>query len=109
MATIINEASTCEVTARFYDSGNSPVVPDTVRYLIRDVTNDRIVKDWTSTASGTVISIDISASDNEVHESHRRRTRFEKRVVTVQANAGQASQRSDEIEYWIKNLHGIED
>jgi hypothetical protein len=109
MATIINEASTCEVTARFYDSGNSPVVPDTVRYLIRDVTNGRVVKDWTSVTPSAVMTISIAASDNEVYQSHRRRTRFERRVVTLQANAGQASQESEEGEYWIKNLHGIED
>jgi hypothetical protein len=108
MAKIINEASTCEVTARFYDSGNSNTAPDAVRYLIRDLTNDRIVKDWTSIDPLAEVTIDIDASDNEIYANSRRRQRFEKRVVTVQANPGDASQRSEEIEYWIKNLHGIE-
>jgi hypothetical protein len=106
MAKIIKEASTCTVTARFYDTGNANTAPGTVRYLIRDLTNDRVVKDWTSVGSAATVSIRISAQDNEIYRSRRPKL-YEKRVVVIQADAGEANQHTDEEEYWIYNLSGL--
>jgi hypothetical protein len=107
MTIYVNESSTATVRAKFFDDANDPFAPSTVRYLIRDITNDRVVRDWTNLFPAAVIDIEIPASDNELYEHTSKRKRFEKRVVTVQGNVGEASQRTNEIEYWVRNLAGI--
>lgn len=103
----VNEASTCTVRARFYNNSNDLAVPESARYSIRDLTNDRIVRDWTSVTVNSQIDIEVSAEDNLCFTNNRRPKRFEERVVTVQVNAGQDSQRTAEVKYWIRNLAGV--
>lgn len=107
MPNYVNESSAMTVRARFFSEGGSLVAPTTARYLIRDVTNDREVRSWTALSPAATIDIPITASDNDLYESPRRERRFEKRVVTVQADQGTATQRTDEIEYYVRNLAGI--
>lgn len=107
MTTYVNESSAMTVRARFFNETGALVSPTTARYLIRDVSNDRLVRDWSSLSPAATIDIAITATDNEIQDSDRRAKRFERRVVTVQADQGTATQRTDEIEYWIRNLAGI--
>jgi hypothetical protein len=107
MPNYVPESSANTVRARFFNETGDLVTPTTARYLIRDISNDRLVRDWTSISPAATIDIAIAASDNEIYDTGRRERRFEKRVVTVQADAGTATQRTDEIEYWIRNLAGI--
>jgi flagellar hook assembly protein FlgD len=106
MATIVKEASTCSYEVRFYDTSNSPAIPGTVRYLIRDLTNDRVVKDWTSVEPAATVTIRISAQDNNLYRTRRPKI-YEKRVLVVQTDADQEAQNTDEEEYWIYNLSGL--
>lgn len=106
MTTYVNESSAMTVRARFFNETGSLVSPTTARYLIRDISNDRVVRDWTSLSPASIIDIAVTASDNDLQDSRRQR-RFERRVVTVQADEGTATQRTDEIEYWVRNLAGI--
>lgn len=108
MAKMVNESSTMTVQARFYNASNSLATPNSARYLIRDITNDRVVRNWTSVTPASTINIEVTAEDNEIFSSQRRPKRFERRVMTVQANAGEDTQYTDEIEYWIRNLGGID-
>lgn len=107
MTTYVNESSACTVRARFYNEASDQVTPTTVRYLIHDVTNDRVVRDWTSLPPAATIDIQVTATDNDLYESRRKR-KFERRVVTVQADTGAPTQRTDEIEYWVRDLLGLE-
>jgi len=107
MTNYVNESSAMTVRARFFNETGALVSPTTARYLIRDISNDRLVRDWTSLSPASTIDISVTASDNEIQQSTRKR--FERRVVTVQADEGTATQRTDEIEYWIRNLAGITD
>jgi hypothetical protein len=107
MTVYVNESSAMTVRARFFNDTGALVVPISVRYLIRDLTNDREVRGWTSLSPAQVIDIPVSASDNEIQNTGRQAKRFERRVVTVQADQGTANQRTDEIEYWVRNLAGI--
>lgn len=109
MSVYVNESSTLTVQARFYNQSNEPTAPATARYLIRDVSNDRVVRDWTSIAPAASVEIQIAASDNDIYEHTPRQRRFERRVLTVQANAGEITQYVDEFEYWVRNLAGIVD
>jgi hypothetical protein len=107
MTVYINESSTFTVQARFYNQASDPAIPNAVRYLIRDISNDRLVKDWTSLTPAASIDIEIAASDNAIHEDTPSTRRYEQRVLTVQANPGEVTQYVDEIEYWVRNLAGI--
>jgi hypothetical protein len=107
MPIYVNESSTHTVRARFYDDSNDPTVPIAARYLIRDVSNDRLVRDWTSITPAAFVDIEIAASDNDLYENTPRQRRYEKRVLLVQANPGAVTQWTDEHEYWIRNLSGI--
>jgi hypothetical protein len=102
-----NEASAMTVRARFFNESSDLVTPTSVRYLIRDLTNDRLVRDWTSLSPAATIDIQITADDNDLHTGTRRNRKFERRVVTVQADTDTPTQRTDEIEYWVRNLAGI--
>jgi hypothetical protein len=106
MTTYVNESSAMTVRARFFNETGDLTTPTTARYLIRDLSNDRLVRDWTSLSTAATVDIQITASDNDLYES-RRRKKFERRVVTVQADTGTATQRTDEIEYWVRDLAGI--
>jgi hypothetical protein len=106
MVATFKEASTCTVTTRFYDTSNSNVAPGTARYLIRDITNDRIVKDWTTIEPAAEVEIRISAQDNELYRQRRPKL-YEKRVVVIQADTGEANQVTNEEEYWLFNLSGL--
>ena len=107
MTAYVPESSAMTVRARFFNETGSLVTPSTARYLIRDTSNDRLVRDWTALTPASIVDIAVTASDNEIYDSGRRARRYEKRVVTVQADAGTAIQRTDEIEYWVRNLAGI--
>jgi hypothetical protein len=105
----VNEASTLTVQARFYDQANDPMIPASARYLIRDITNNRVVRDWTELSpTAATMDIEVAASDNDLYDRARPNRRFEKRVVTVQGNVGMSSQRTNEIEYWVRDLAGVE-
>lgn len=103
----VNEATAITVRARFFNNQNDLSSPNSVRYSIRDLTNDRLVRDWTSLASAPTIDIEISASDNLVFNNSRRPKKFEHRVVTVQVNVGEDAQKTEEIEYWLRDLAGV--
>lgn len=107
MTTYVNEASAMTVRARFFNETGDLVAPTSARYLIRDLSNDRLVRDWTSLSPAATVDISVTASDNDLYSSGRHTRKFERRVVTVQADIDTPTQRTDEIEYWIRNLAGI--
>lgn len=103
MRNVINEASTFTARARFSAS------PLSLRYLIRDVDNDRLVRDWTTLAPAASVEFTVIASDNEIYNDNRRKKkRTETRVLTMQANYDTDTQFTKEIEYVIRNLRGFD-
>lgn len=104
---IVNEASNFTLRAKFFGTGSAAATPSTVRYRIRDLSNDRIVRDWTTLTPAAVIDIDVAASDNEIYRDNDAR-RFEERVLVIQANYDEETQYADEFRYVVRNLHGFE-
>jgi hypothetical protein len=105
----VNEASTFTARARFIGMSGEPVIPSSVRYLIKDVDNDRVVLDWTDLSPAASIEWIIPASANAIHEDHRgRKRRTERRVLTIQSNYGQDTQVSEEEPYVVRNLRGFD-
>jgi hypothetical protein len=106
---VVNEASTMSVTAKFYGHANVPSTPSSLRYRVKDVTNDRVVTDWTDIAPAQQVEIEVTAEENEIHnDGSRRFQRFEERVIVVQANYDTDTQYAEEIRYLIKNLRGFD-
>jgi hypothetical protein len=106
---VVNEASTMNVQAKFWGSTNLPSTPLSVRYRIKDVTNDRVVRDWTALTPASSVEIEVTAEDNAIYgDGSRPFQRFETRVLVVQANYDTSTQIAEEITYRIKNLRGFD-
>lgn len=106
---VVNESSAMSLEARFTTRAQVPVIPASVRYRIKDVSNDRIVTDWTEITAASLVIIEVTADENNVYEdASRRRNHFEERVISVQANYDTDSQYADEYRYLVKNLRGFE-
>lgn len=104
-----NEASTFTVSGSIVGNSSVPSTPTTLEYRIVDVTNDRVVRDWTEIVPASSFEIDVVASDNAIYNDSRRSfQRFEERVITVSANRGTDVQFNTEIRYLIKNLRGFD-
>ena len=100
--TTINEASTCTVRARFYDPASVAVTPTTARWRLRDVTNGRVLQDWTDVAVTNVYAdITVPAQLNVIQND---RVRYQEHALSVQANVGDTEQYTDEVRYKVKNL-----
>lgn len=114
MHDIVNEASVYKKRVRFggYSSTGMriAITPSSLRYRIYDLTNNRIVRDWTVVTPSTYVDIQINASENSIYSDSTPSPRFyqEERVLTVQANYDTDTQFADECRYLIKNLRGFE-
>ncbi len=98
----VNEDSTCTFTAKFYSTNGNPFSPTSARYRVKNVTNNRVVLDWTALAvGGTEIDILIPASLNKILSN---RNLYEEQALAVQAEPGADGQFTDEVVYRIKNL-----
>lgn len=105
----VNEASTFTARARFFGVDGSEVIPESVRYLIKDIDNDRVVVDWTALTPAAEIKWQVPASANAIYQDYRgRKRRTERRVLTVQSNYGQDAQVSEEKPYVVRNLRGFD-
>lgn len=106
---VVNEASIMVVQAKFFGRSNQPVTPNSLRYRVKDVTNDRVVTDWTVIAPAQSVQVEVTAEENAVYlDGQRPFQRFEERVLVLQANYDTESQYAEEIRYLIKNLRGFD-
>jgi hypothetical protein len=114
MHDVVNESSVYKKRVRF--GGYSPtgvriaITPNTLRYRIYDITNNRVVRDWTTLTPGTYVDIQVSASENDIYDDHTPSHAFysEERVLAVQANFDTDIQFAAECRYLIRNLRGFE-
>jgi hypothetical protein len=98
----IKEASTCTVRARFFSPSDVSVTPTTVRWRLRDVTNNRVLQEWAdTTAESGYVDIVVPASLNDIFSD---RTRYQEHALSVQANVGDTEQYTDEARYRVQNL-----
>ena len=101
MATVIvkeNDGHAVRVTWR--DSEGNPFIPSTVRWRIDCMTTGQTLQSWVSLTPGSVSNIDIPGSSNRIISAANS---SEVRQITVQANAGLASQRTVVGEYVVQN------
>jgi hypothetical protein len=106
---VVNEKSTFTVRARFYGANNAPQAPATLRYRLRDISNDRIVIDWTELSTGTYVDIQVSAEANAIYDDTLKSFKnFEERVLVIQTDYETPDQCADEFRYVVRNLKGFD-
>lgn len=106
---VVDEASTFTVEGFIAGTANVPSTPTTLEYRIVDLTNDRVVRDWTTITPAAIFSINIVATDNEIYnDSRKSRYRFEERVIVISANRDTDLMFNKEERYLIRNLRGYD-
>jgi hypothetical protein len=112
MSFICNERSTFKLKTEFFGLvglRRVPLAPGTIRYRIKDLDNDRVVRDWTNISPDTSVQITVAASDNAIWDRNSRSRRLRQRMsLVVQADPGLDSEYDDEFLYEIRNLRGYE-
>jgi hypothetical protein len=101
----IREGSNCTIRTRFFDEDDAATTPISTRYRLRDVTNNRTIVDWTDITPGASVDIYISPESNAIYRDN---TAYQENALVVQADAGLASQWTDEVRYQITNLKGYQ-
>ena len=105
----MNESSAMTLVVKFATREGVSVIPESIRYRIKDVTHCRDVTGWTEVATAATVNITIDSTENTIHgDSSCSRTQYEERVVSVQANYGTETQYTDEYRYLIRNLRGFQ-
>ena len=100
----VNEGDSFTVEASFFDSADAVALPSSIRYQVWCKTNKEAVRDWTTVAIGTSVSIAITSSDNRILDT---RNSFEQRQLVVQTNPGTSTQQTETLEWRVKNLGGV--
>ncbi len=101
---VVNEASSCSLRVRFYDEDGAAKIPTTVHWRIRDLTNCRVIQDWTQVTTGSSVDLEITATMNAISGGCHA---YQEHVVSVQADQGLETQFSDEQRYVVANLQGF--
>lgn len=101
---VVNEASTATFRARFFDRDGNRDVPLTAHYRLTDLTNDRVLIDWTEMAASAQVEVVIAASHHAIYDDGHK---YQHHMLTIAANKDQASQYTDDIEYRVKNSRGF--
>ena len=100
----VNEGDSFEVDAAFFDSSDAVALPSTIRYQVWCKSNKEAVRDWTSVAIGTSVTIPITSTDNRILNPN---STYEIRQLVVQTNAGTSTQKTETLEWRVKNLGGV--
>lgn len=98
----VNEGSLYTLTARFWGDTNAAITPAAARWRLRDITNNRLLQDWTSlTISTTSVAIAVSPTLNAIYDDSKP---FQTHALSVEAEPGTSNQYTEECVYRVKNL-----
>ena len=97
----VNELSRAVITVRPIDRNGAVFIPGTARYRLDDFTSREAIVAWTSLTPATEMTITIPAASNTILRSSNAR---EKKILTVETDAGTTSAHVEEYAYWVKNL-----
>jgi hypothetical protein len=100
----VTEGSAFDVVAKFYDDSTedwTASTPTTVKYRI-DTCDGYQVRDWTSVAASSSVTISVTYTDNAMQGSDD----IEARALTVRANEGLSGQYQAVYSYSVVDLEG---
>jgi len=101
----VNEDSACHFIVKFHNTDGQPFTPTSAQWRLRDVSNSKILQDWTPISSlAEEITIQVAATLNVINND---RLPYQEQALAVQADTGLPTQYSEEIRYKVKNLQGF--
>jgi len=101
----INEDSAATFTIKFRNNDGNLFTPQSAQYRLRDVSNDKVLRDWT--AMPTLASEVALVIPAELHVINNNRLSYQEHALAVQADTGLDTQYSEEVRYKVKNLKGF--
>ncbi len=101
---VVEEASALTIRVRFFDPDGAPVTPTNVYWHLKDLTNDRLLQDWTAVATGEFVDIEITPTQNSISDSCHG---YQEHVLSVKANQDLDTQFCREQRYVVANLQGF--
>ena len=101
---MINEKSPAFVTARPTDRNGVVFLPTTARYRMDALKTKTSFVAWTTLTAAKEMLITIPSASNTIENTSNAR---ERKVVTVETDAGTSTAQTEEYQYWVKNLNFI--
>ena len=100
----VPERSLLRIRARLLDPDDVPTVPNTLRYRLDCQTTGTELIGWTVVSPVDLLEVAVSADMNRIINT---RNRTERKVFTVEANAGTDEAYSTEEVYEVRNLTAV--
>lgn len=101
--TVFDERSAFTATVRFRDRASAAAsTPTTVDYRLYNLTNKKIVKDWTSLTPAGEVSFAVEAGNNEILSDGI----TEAMQMLVVADRGLTTQSIETAHYLIRDIEG---
>ena len=101
----VREGSVCTVRVRFFNDQKAPTIPQTARYRLRDITNNRVIIDWTNVTPDSFVDVQMSPDNNAIY---RDSVAYQEHAFVMQADTGLPTQWTDEVRYQVQNLQGYQ-
>ena len=100
----INEGSSGDLTASFYNSAGQPDVPTTVTVQIQCLTNNQEIRAEQAVSPASSILIPITRTENRIINQANQ---IERRRVTVRTTYGAEDGLNDQYDYVVRNLSQV--
>lgn len=104
MILTLNERTAFTATVLNFDKANEPVTPTTLRYRIDCKTTHTEVLGWTTLTPATEAQIYLTDEQTKVLN---RRNASERKVITVQADAGLSTAFTSYQEFFVRRIEGF--
>ena len=101
---VINEGSSGDLTASFFDSAGQTDVPTTVTVQIQCLTNNEEIRAEQSVTPASSILITLTPTENRIINQANQK---ERRRVTVKTTYGANDALNDHYDYLVHNLSQV--
>lgn len=101
---VVDEASPLRARVNLLDPDAVAAVPSTLRFRLDCETTGTTLIEWTDIAPASTFDLTIPAEANRIINQ---RNRFERKVLTVEANSGTQDQFPKDVTYAVRNMAGI--
>lgn len=91
-------------TFSFYNSSWVLTAPSNARYRVDCLTTGTQIRDWTTIAAASQITVSLTDDDNEIQDQ---RNQFETRQLTIQGDYSTDSQTVQTHDWDVENVLGI--
>jgi hypothetical protein len=101
---LFNEGTTATIQVRFRGADGASVTPSTFRYRIDCRTTGAVVVNWTTASAAVMVPVTVTASQMTIQN---RGNEVERKVLTIQADAGLSTAFTDKEEFDVLRMEGF--